>query len=109
MAISNLSATELATWIADPQRPTPLLLDVREAWEYEHCRIEGSRHLPMATVPMRVGELEREAEIVVFCHHGGRSAQVAYFLDRSGFTRIYNLSGGIDAWSQTVDPAVRRY
>lgn len=109
MAVVNLSPAELAVWIADPERQAPLLLDVREAWEYEHCHIAGSVHLPMAAVPLRIDELDAESATVVICHHGARSAQTAYFLHHSGFTRIYNLNGGIDAWSQTVDSSLRRY
>ena len=105
----SLTPTELAAWLADTSRPAPLLLDVRESWEVELCAIAGSRHLPMAAVPPRVNELDPGQATVVICHHGGRSAQVAYFLERSGFNDIYNLSGGINAWSQAVDPTLPCY
>lgn len=87
----------------------PLLLDVREDWEYRHARIDGSLHIPMGEIPGRAGELAPEAEIVVICHHGMRSAQVAHYLNRLGFTSVYNLTGGIDAWSREVDPEVPLY
>ena len=104
-----LSVNELAEWIADPQRPDPLLLDVREDWEFELCQIVGSQHLPMATLASQIDELDRDADTVLICHHGVRSAQVAYFLDRSGFSNVINLNGGVDAWSQTIDTSLRRY
>lgn len=89
--------------------PAPMLLDVREAWEWETARIEGATHIPMGQIVQRAGSLERDAEIVVMCHHGARSAQVAQFLERLGFEQVYNLTGGIDAWSLEVDASVPRY
>jgi rhodanese-related sulfurtransferase len=86
----------------------PELLDVREPWEYELARIEGSRLLPMGELPERVTELDPEAEIVVICHHGSRSAYVTQALQRTGFSKVINLEGGLDAYS-TVDPTVPRY
>jgi rhodanese-related sulfurtransferase len=86
----------------------PVLLDVREPWEFETARIEGSKLVPMGEVPERLGELDPGAEVVVICHHGARSAAVTRFLDGSGFPRAYNLTGGLDAYS-SVDPDVPRY
>ncbi len=88
---------------------TPLLLDVREPWEYGTCRIEGSRHIPMNRIPAEAATLDPRADIVVICHHGMRSLQVAAWLERAGFARVANLDGGIDAWSCDVDPTVPRY
>jgi rhodanese-related sulfurtransferase len=117
--MQQLSALELADWLAaaepsqdytpDEARPRPTLLDVREPWEYELCRLAGSLLMPMHTVPARVGELDRAAEIVVICHHGVRSQQVAMFLERHGFDAIYNLSGGVDAWADEVEPTMCKY
>lgn len=87
----------------------PTLLDVREADELALCRIAGALHIPMNDVPARLGELSREDDIVVFCHHGGRSQSVAAYLKEQGFARVRNLSGGIEAWSLEVDPTVPRY
>ena len=75
----QMSVTELADWLADPQRAKPVLLDVREPAEFDICRIAGSQLVPMGTVPARLPELDPDAEIVVICHHGGRSAQVCMF------------------------------
>jgi len=104
-----ISASELAAWLADASRAKPLLLDVREPWEYEKARIEGAQLLPMREVPGRLDELDQERDVVAICHHGGRSQQVALYLEKAGFKKIHNLVGGVDAWSRTVDPTVPLY
>jgi rhodanese-related sulfurtransferase len=93
----------------DGEPPLPLLLDVREPVEYAFCHLEGSLLIPMNEVPSRLGELDPEQEIVVLCHHGVRSSQVAHFLDQQGFRRVVNLTGGLDAWAVQVDPRMPRY
>jgi rhodanese-related sulfurtransferase len=85
------------------------VIDVREPEEYEIARIEGARLLPLSRFPEWAGTLDPESEIVFMCHHGIRSAQVCYYLAREGFRKLYNLSGGIDAWSCEVDRDVPRY
>lgn len=85
------------------------MLDVREPWEFELCHLPDACLLPMQTVPTRIGELEASADIVLICHHGVRSQQVAAFLERRGFRSLYNLTGGIDAWADEVDPTMRKY
>ena len=107
--MQHLTAPELATWIADANRPDPVLLDVREPWEVEKCSIANSVTIAMNTIPARIEELDPEAEIVCICHHGARSMQVAAFLERQGFTNVTNLTGGIHAWAQQVDPTVAMY
>ena len=88
----------------------PILLDVREPWEYEAARIEGSTLMPMGDVPGRAfQELDPEAHIVAVCHHGVRSLNVAAWLRNQGFENAQSLRGGIDAWSAEIDPAVPRY
>lgn len=91
----------------DDQRP--LILDVREPWEHAICRIAGSELLPMRQIPSAVGELDHERPVVVICHHGIRSQQVARFLDQQGFRRVINLRGGIAAWASDVDPEMPTY
>lgn len=86
-----------------------VLLDVRETPERSFCAIDGSLHIPMAEVPVRLAELNADEPIVVVCHHGVRSFQVAHYLKANGFENVYNLAGGIDQWSLTVDPTVPRY
>ena len=88
------------------------LIDVREPNEYALTRIEGSQLIPMNTVPAAVTELETKSDeglLVVFCHHGMRSANVTQWLRGQGVENVTNLSGGIDAWSTEVDPSVPRY
>ena len=82
---------------------------MREQWEWDTARIQGAQHIPMREVPSRIGELEPDKDVVAICHHGGRSLQVAMFLEKNGFARVHNLQGGVDAWSRTVDPAVPLY
>jgi rhodanese-related sulfurtransferase len=107
--LKQIAPTELAVWLSDTSREKPLLLDVREPWEWQAARIEGSQHIPMREVPARLGELDADQELVAICHHGGRSQQVAMFLEKNGFSKVHNLTGGVDAWSRTVDPAVPLY
>jgi len=107
--LKEIAPTELAAWLSDPRRGKPLLLDVREPWEWQAARIEGSQHIPMREVPARLGEIDRGQEVVAICHHGARSQQVAMFLEKNGFAKIHNLQGGLDAWSRTIDPAVPVY
>ena len=82
---------------------------MREPAEHAIARIEGAVLVPMREVPARAGELDPNEEIVVFCHHGQRSAMVVDWLRQNGFPLAVNLEGGIDAWSCEVDPTVPRY
>ena len=86
-----------------------LVVDVREAQEYAIAHIEGARLLPLSRFPEWAETLNPDEEIVFICHHGIRSAQVCAFLSKQGFKKLYNLEGGIDAWSCAVDPGVPRY
>jgi rhodanese-related sulfurtransferase len=85
------------------------IVDVREPFEVQIASIAGSVVIPMNEIPARIDELDPERPTVVLCHHGIRSAQVATYLARMGFARVINLAGGIDAWSEEVDPRVPRY
>ena len=107
--MQHITAPELAAWLADETRPKPVLLDVRENWEFETCRIDGAVQIPMNTIPARIDDLDEDAEIVCICHHGARSMQVAAFLERNGFGKTVNLTGGIHAWALQVDPAMPKY
>ena len=84
------------------------ILDVREPWEHKIAQI-GGKLIPMKEIPQRLSELDREREIIVHCHHGVRSQRIAEFLKQSGFPRVVNLAGGIDAWSREVDSTVPKY
>lgn len=85
------------------------LIDVRELLEHEIARIEGAELLPLSRASEWINELNPEEEIVFFCHHGVRSAHVCEYLSQQGFEKLYNLTGGIDSWSQEVDKNVPRY
>ena len=77
--------------------PPPLLLDVREPWEFDICHIDGSQLAPMRQIPNAQHDLDKESEIVVICHHGIRSRQLCMYLEHMGFTKVVNLEGGIEA------------
>jgi rhodanese-related sulfurtransferase len=88
----------------------PLLLDVREPWEYLTAHIQASVIIPMNELPGRAHqELDEEAHILVVCHHGARSLSVANWLRGQGFEKAQSISGGIDAWSTHIDPTIPRY
>jgi len=87
----------------------PVLLDVREAWEYETCHIEGSVNISMSNVQQMLNTLKPDDETVVICHHGMRSFQVASYLEGNGYPKITNLEGGVAAWAQSVDADMAQY
>jgi rhodanese-related sulfurtransferase len=87
----------------------PLLLDVREPWEYQIVHLENSRLVPMRQVPAELDSLDEDQEIIVICHHGIRSRQVALFLESHGFRNVINLRGGIDAWARHTDSGLPTY
>src|SRR5436190_8011992 len=85
------------------------LIDVREPFEYEIARIDGAKLIPLGEIGERFGELQEEQPIIVHCHSGQRSAQAVRLLRQRGFTKVYNLEGGIDAWSDQIDSSVPKY
>jgi rhodanese-related sulfurtransferase len=105
--ISEISPRQLKARLERPD--APLILDVREPEELALARLPHAVHIPMGDLPQRLSELDPEREIVVVCHHGIRSAQVAIYLARAGFERVSNLAGGIDAWAEEADPSTPRY
>jgi rhodanese-related sulfurtransferase len=104
--MSSMSAAELAAHL---KQASPLLLDVREPWEFDICHIAGSSNLPMGQIPQRIKELPDYGEIVVICHHGVRSQQVIRFLQGQMSTSLINLDGGVDAWAREVEPDMPLY
>ncbi len=104
----EFSALQLRDHLAANEAP-PLLLDVREPWEFRVCHIAGSRLLPMGQIPAALDDLDPQRETVVICHHGIRSRQVAMFLHYRGFGNIINLAGGVDAWARDVDRQMPTY
>jgi rhodanese-related sulfurtransferase len=105
--IAEIQPVELARRLA--RGDELLVLDVREAEELAVAPFPRALHVPMGDIPSRLTELDPDAEWVIVCHHGIRSAQVATYLARMGFERVSNLRGGIEQWSLTVDPSVPRY
>ncbi len=93
------------------KKETPILLDVREDEEWDICHFENALHVPMGDIPSRLQDLDKyaEDEIIVYCHHGIRSANVQNYLTQQGFTNVRNLTGGIDAYAIRVDPEMKRY
>ena len=106
--IRQLTVRELKARL-DQEPDKLLLLDVREPWERNICVLPGAKTIPMREVPARVEELPQDTEIVVVCHHGIRSQQVASYLARMGFTKLNNLVGGINAWAREIDPKMSTY
>lgn len=106
-AVAEVSVQELARKRAAGEPFT--LLDVREIFEDEIATIDGRVLIPLGQLPERLGEIPHDREIVVHCHSGVRSAHAAQLLQKAGFDRVYNLAGGIDAWSAMIDPSVPRY
>ena len=86
-----------------------VLLDVREKWEFDTAKLDGSILIPLGTLPQALAKLKRDAEIICICHHGMRSADATNFLLQQGFPNVKNLIGGIEAWSVQVDRTVPRY
>jgi rhodanese-related sulfurtransferase len=105
-AYENITPRDLKSRLDAGERP--VLLDVREPWEFELAHIEDSRLIPMSQLEERFTELDPDSEIVVICHHGNRSSYVAQAFQRAGFEKVLNLEGGLDAYS-SVDKSVPRY
>ena len=102
----SIDAEQLAVRL-EPEHP--MLLDVREPWEFEICHIAGSVNIPMGRVSRQLQQLKTATEIVVICHHGIRSQQVIIFLQQQSVAALVNLDGGVDAWARTVDAEMPVY
>ena len=102
----SITPRELKEKLDEGDRPE--ILDVRESWEFELARIEGSTLIPLSELPDRFRELDPAAETVVVCHHGSRSAYATRALAQTGFRKVLNLEGGLDAYAD-VDESVPRY
>jgi rhodanese-related sulfurtransferase len=86
-----------------------LLVDVREPWEFDVCRIEGAKLIPMGQIPANLQSLDVDDDVICYCHHGMRSLDVAVWLRNQGVASAKSLAGGIERWSQEIDPQVPRY
>lgn len=109
MSIRQLAPAELAAFLQE--HPGALLLDVREPWEHQLSALPGSLLMPLGSLPARAEDEieEKDAPIVVYCHHGIRSINGCAYLASLGYTSLHNLTGGIDRYSIEVDPGVGRY
>jgi len=96
----RINAAQLAAQLAHEK---PVLLDVREAWEFEICHIDGSINIPMGQISPQLEQLQTASEIVVICHHGIRSQQVINLLQQLSAAALVNLDGGVDAWARSID------
>jgi rhodanese-related sulfurtransferase len=106
MSVATMTPVELKAALVGPN--PPVILDVRETFELEISRLDGVVHIPMGELVGRLAELDQEAPVVVICRSGQRSMNVAAYLQEQGFN-VWNLTGGINAWAQTVDPRLPIY
>jgi rhodanese-related sulfurtransferase len=106
--IEQLSVGELKERL-DTHGHDFVLLDVRESWEIQICSLPESIYIPMGQVPARLDEIDRQQDVIIICHHGVRSQQVAYYLQSAGYEKLYNLRGGISAWSREIDASLPTY
>ena len=108
--VPELSPTEFAArWPSYATGDDVVLLDVREHDELALAAVDGALHIPMREIPARIADLDSGKPLVVMCHSGGRSRRVAEFLQQNGFATVFNLKGGIEAWSAQIDSRVPRY
>ena len=107
LADHTINAIQLSGELAGPN--PPVLVDVREPWEAQLVSIPGSVLIPLGELPDRLGELDTDADIVLYCHHGSRSDRALQFLERMEFAHVRHLTGGVDSWAVKVDPTATRY
>lgn len=105
--IQHITVQQLKEWLTEGKDFT--LLDVRQDNEISLASIPGHQHIPMHLIPIRHTEIDNHKPIVIYCHHGMRSYQTGCYLAEMGFESIFNLQGGIDAWSREIDSSIPRY
>ena len=106
--MNELNPKELKTYMGETNDP-PILIDVREQWEYDIVHFPDSELIPMSELSEQLGKLNQDSEIVVICHHGIRSRAAGIYLEKHGFKKVINLKGGIDAWARDIDPSMPTY
>jgi sulfur-carrier protein adenylyltransferase/sulfurtransferase len=104
----ELSVTEVKQRV-DTAPDRTMIIDVREAYELEICRIKGAEHIPMRQIPEQLDALARDKHLLILCHSGIRSRHVTEFLRARGLPAVSNITGGIDAWAIEIEPGMRRY
>ena len=105
--IKSISVGELSNRINSGGKIS--IIDVRESFEWEICRIEGTKNIPMSRLIESIEKIPKQESAVIMCHHGVRSLNVIHYLETKGFHRLINLEGGIDAWAIEIDPSMNRY
>lgn len=106
--MQNFTPKQLQDYLA-LSKIQPLLLDVREPWEFAYCSIKDSIHIPMGELPNKLDKLDPLQETIMICHHGIRSLQMGYYMEQAGFKSITNLDGGVERWAEDVEPDMKRY
>lgn len=106
--IHQMTVTELKQRLEATARDF-ILLDVREPWERQICSLPDAIGIPMGQLPARMDEIDPAQDIIIVCHHGIRSQQVAYYLQNAGFEKLFNVRGGIDAWAREIDSSMATY
>lgn len=104
----HFTPQQLQDYLAQPDTQ-PLLLDVREQWEFEYCSIKGSILIPMGELPSKIDTLDPLRDTIMICHHGIRSRQMGYYMEQAGFENIINLEGGVERWAEDVETDMKRY
>ncbi len=111
--IPQIRPDQIADWAQQQGTEVPLVLDVREPWELQTASVKPDGFellsIPMGEVPQRLADIDTKRPIACLCHHGARSQRVANFLLQQGYSKLANIAGGIDAWSQVRDSSVPRY
>ena len=105
--MQTITVSELKQW--QDSKKDFQLLDVREQWEYDLCRLDGATLAPLGTLQIKPPELDKEEPLVVYCHHGSRSKMGCMILTSLGFKNTFTLTGGIDAYATEVDPSIEKY
>lgn len=111
MIMQNITPEQLKQKLAEENGETFIVVDVREDEEVDLCALPNTLHIPMNEIPLRQNELPDDVDIIIHCHHGVRSQYVIAYLIEAGFEsdRLFNLSGGIDAWARNIDPDMIQY
>ena len=104
--MQSMTVLQLAAHL---EHSTPLLIDVREPWEFDICHIDQSISIPMSQIPTQLQQMDNANEIVVICHHGIRSRQVIQYLQQQSIENLINLEGGVDAWARQIEPDMPVY
>lgn len=104
----EISVSEASRLLREHATET-ILVDVREPFEADICRIEGAQFIPMRQIPESLSILPKDKYLLIHCHHGGRSLRVTEYLRAQGYARVSNVAGGIHAWAEEIEPTMRRY